>query len=183
MLSRMNNYRNFHILKRYDFISKKIIIFCFILQESIILSWRSAFYWALWGFKHPIQRDHTRLCTATLPRSQFAHVWNGANKKATAVKQVIELCRRGFDVFINTCDGAWDEDRAGIEVIDVLLRFNQAFTGANKEFFDPARETQKKVANYYGVLTPGFCFCYDMDSVRQATQHLKFPVICKHFNS
>ena len=104
-------------------------------------------------------------------------------KKATAVKQVIELCRRGFNVFINMCDGAWDEDRAGIEVIDVLLRFNQAFTGANKEFFDPARETQKNVANYYGVRTPGFCFGYDMDSVLQATKHLKFPVICKHFNS
>ena len=104
-------------------------------------------------------------------------------KKATAVKQVVELCRRGFDVFINMCEGAWDEDRAGIEVVDALVRFNQAFTGGSKEFFEPSREAQKKVANDYGILAPGFRFCYDMESVKQATHHLKFPVICKHFSS
>src|SRR4030095_12191833 len=32
--------------------------------------------------------------------------------KAKGVRQLVELSRRGFDVFINLCDGAWDEDRA-----------------------------------------------------------------------
>ncbi len=37
--------------------------------------------------------------------------------KAMAVRQIIAIERQGFDVFINLCDGAWDEDRAGIEVV------------------------------------------------------------------
>ncbi len=30
--------------------------------------------------------------------------------------------RSGFDVFLNLCDGAFDEDRAGAEVVDALER-------------------------------------------------------------
>ena len=37
-------------------------------------------------------------------------------KKATAYRQIRELVKSGkFDVFYNLCDGAKDEDRAGIE--------------------------------------------------------------------
>ena len=43
-------------------------------------------------------------------------------RKATAVRQVRDLMRYEFDVFINLCDGAWDEDRPGIEVIQALER-------------------------------------------------------------
>ena len=37
--------------------------------------------------------------------------------KATAVDEVRRLASRGFDVFVNFCDGARDEERAGIEVV------------------------------------------------------------------
>ena len=40
--------------------------------------------------------------------------------KATAVQEVIRLSKQNFDVFINLCDGAWDEDRPGIEVVQAL---------------------------------------------------------------
>jgi D-alanine-D-alanine ligase len=43
--------------------------------------------------------------------------------KAKGVRQIVELSRRGFDVFINLCDGAWDEDRAGIEIVQTLERW------------------------------------------------------------
>jgi len=43
-------------------------------------------------------------------------------RKATAVRQVIDLARQHFDVVINLCDGVWDEDRAGIEVVQALER-------------------------------------------------------------
>jgi hypothetical protein len=38
-------------------------------------------------------------------------------RKASAVRQVVEIARMGFDAAINLCDGAWDEDRPGIEVV------------------------------------------------------------------
>ena len=37
--------------------------------------------------------------------------------KSTAVRQVTELSRRNFDAIVNLCDGAWDQDTAGIEVV------------------------------------------------------------------
>ena len=53
--------------------------------------------------------------------------------KATAVRQVVQIARMGFDAAINLCDGAWDEDRAGIEVVQTLERLGMAFTGAGAD--------------------------------------------------
>ena len=36
---------------------------------------------------------------------------------AQIVEQVIEASREGYDLFFNLCDGAWDEGRVGIEVV------------------------------------------------------------------
>src|SRR5262249_12660712 len=68
-------------------------------------------------------------------------------RKATAVRQVAEIARLGFDVAINLCDGAWDEDRAGIEVVQALERLGVAFTGAGSSFYDPSRVAMKLAAH------------------------------------
>lgn len=82
--------------------------------------------------------------------------------KSTAVRQVRDLVKRGnFDVFINLCDGAWDEDRAGIEVVQTLERLGAAFTGANSAFFEPTREAMKLVCHQFGIATPNFMFAPD----------------------
>ena len=67
--------------------------------------------------------------------------------KAKGVRQIIELSRRDFDVFINLCDGAWDEDRAGVEIVQTMERLGMAFTGATASFYEPSRETMKKSVN------------------------------------
>lgn len=39
------------------------------------------------------------------------------------LRQVRDLARsKKYDVFVNLCDGAFDEDRAGQEVVDALER-------------------------------------------------------------
>ena len=43
-------------------------------------------------------------------------------EKSTAVRQIMALGRGSFDLFFNLCDGAWDEDRPGIEVVQTLER-------------------------------------------------------------
>jgi len=103
-------------------------------------------------------------------------------KKSTASQQIRDLVTRGFDVFINLCDGAFDEDRAGIEVVQLLERYNQAFTGADSSFFEPSKETMKKIAYYYGVNTAPFIFAYGDEDIEEAAQNLKFPLIVKHYN-
>jgi len=103
--------------------------------------------------------------------------------KAKAVRQVVELSRRGFDVFINLCDGAWDEDRAGIEVVQTLERLELPFTGASSSFYEPSREMMKRVCHFWGIKAPAYVFAADSIGVEIAASTLQFPLITKHPNS
>jgi len=104
-------------------------------------------------------------------------------KKATAVRQVQALARRGFDVFLNLCDGSWDEDRAGIEVVQALERLGQPFTGASSLFYDPSRDVMKRAARYAGLATPAFAVITREEEADFVTADLRFPLIVKHPNS
>src|SRR5674476_817858 len=56
------------------------------------------------------------------------HNWtNFRITKAAAARQISEIARMGFDAVVNLCDGAWDEDRAGREVVQALEQLNVAF--------------------------------------------------------
>ncbi len=103
--------------------------------------------------------------------------------KATAVPRVMELCREPFDVFFNLCDGSWDEDRPGIEVVQTLERLERAFTGATSEFYDPTREAMKRVCHAWGIDTPGYLVARTDEDVERAADTLVWPLIVKHPNS
>ncbi|CAI6006197.1 unnamed protein product [Closterium sp. NIES-65] len=85
-----------------------------------------------------------------------------------------------FDVFLNLCDGAWDEDRPGIEVVQALERLNVPFTGADSRCYEPSKEQMKIVAAYHGIPTPPWRVCYDLRDVEEAARVLRIPVIVKH---
>jgi len=103
--------------------------------------------------------------------------------KAKGVRQIVELSRRDFDVFINLCDGAWDEDRAGVEIVQTMERLGLAFTGATSSFFEPSRETMKKVCHFWGIKAPAYVVAVDAASIELAAKTLTFPLITKHPNS
>jgi D-alanine-D-alanine ligase-like ATP-grasp enzyme len=103
--------------------------------------------------------------------------------KKTAVSRVTELATQGFDVFVNLCDGSWDEDRAGIEVVQALERLNLPFTGAGSSFYDPTRDLMKMVCRYYDVKVPGHAIITGADGLKAETGHLQYPLIVKHPNS
>jgi len=108
------------------------------------------------------------------------HEWHNAFlHKATAVQQLGRLRRQGFDVFVNLCDGAWEEDRAGIEVVQTLERFNLAFTGAGSAFYEPSRLEMKLAASYAGVRVPACAFVDQPGDLARALA-LRFPLIVKH---
>lgn len=100
--------------------------------------------------------------------------------KSTAVRQITEIARQHFDAFINLCDGAWDEDRAGIEVVQALERLNVAFTGAGSAFYDPSREAMKIAATSAGVSIPPYVMARTLSDVDRALARLRFPMIVKH---
>jgi D-alanine-D-alanine ligase-like ATP-grasp enzyme len=113
------------------------------------------------------------------------HEWTHLRiRKSTAVAQVIEAARAGYDVFLNLCDGAWDEDRAGIEVPEALERLGVAFTGARARFYEPSRTAMKMAAHSVGVKVPPFVTVRGTeDSTDLILTKLRFPMIVKHPNS
>src|SRR5271169_2220170 len=81
-------------------------------------------------------------------------------RKTTAVRQVAEIACMDFDVVINLCDGAWDEDRPGIEVVQALERLGVAFTGAGSSFYDPSREAMKIACYSADIQFPPYVFAH-----------------------
>ncbi len=104
-------------------------------------------------------------------------------EKATAARTVLALSGSNFDLFFNLCDGAWDEDRPGIEVVQTLERLNLPFTGATSEFYEPSRESMKRVCRAWGIDTPAYVMAACEADVERAAQALRFPLIVKHPSS
>lgn len=120
------------------------------------------------------------------PTQYFAkhHTWEHFPlHKRTAVERVRTLAKSNFDLFFNLCDGASDEDRAGPEVVMALEKYGCAFTGATSHFYEPTRETMKKICQAWDIKTPKFVFAKDERGVQLALETLRFPMIVKHENS
>lgn len=109
------------------------------------------------------------------------HHWTHAVlHKATAVRELTALASQGFDVFVNLCDGALDEDRAGVEVVQTLERLGAAFTGADSQTYDPSRHAMKLACHYAGVATPPGRTLQSVDECAALATELGFPLLCKH---
>jgi D-alanine-D-alanine ligase-like ATP-grasp enzyme len=104
-------------------------------------------------------------------------------RKTTAVAQVTRLVRTGFDLFFNLCDGAADQDTAGIEVVEVLEAHGVAFTGATSEFYEPSREAMKRACRLAGIATPAYVLARDAADIERAARQLRFPLFVKHHSS
>eukprot|EP00741_Cyanophora_paradoxa_P007043 tig00001073_g6814.t1 len=104
-------------------------------------------------------------------------------RKRTAVADVLAAAREGYDMYINLCDGAFDEDRAGVEVIHALEAFGLPYTGADAAFYSLSKDKMKCIAQQAGVRTAPFVFARDGEGVEAAGRLLRFPVIVKHPNS
>jgi hypothetical protein len=106
--------------------------------------------------------------------------------KATAIAELRRLLGPdggGFDAFVNLCDGAWDEDRAGVEVVIELERQHAAFTGSGSMFYEPSRDAMKQACLSVGVDTPAHVVVTAPDEIEEALDVLRFPMIVKHPSS
>lgn len=102
--------------------------------------------------------------------------------KKCSFQQIKELIEKNFDIFINLCDGAKDEERAGEDVIDALEYFSQRYTGANKQFYEPSRQKQKDIAIKNGINVPKSLFVYVLEDLKNL-KDFNYPLIVKHYNS
>ncbi|ATB28995.1 D-alanine--D-alanine ligase [Melittangium boletus] len=108
------------------------------------------------------------------------HTWTRALlTRANAEATLERLEGEGFDVFVNLCDGAPEEDIAGVEVIEHLSRRGLAFTGADARFYSMSREAFKQAYDQAGVPSPGHVFVSDVAAAERAAERLRFPLFVK----
>lgn len=103
--------------------------------------------------------------------------------KESCVAEVTKAANRGFDLFFNLCDSAWDEGRVGVEVVQTLERLGVPFTGADAVFFEPSREAMKRVCHAWGIATPAYRFASNEREITEAAEALRFPLFVKHPSS
>jgi D-alanine-D-alanine ligase-like ATP-grasp enzyme len=104
-------------------------------------------------------------------------------RKATSVEQVTRLIDRNFDLFFNLCDGAADQNSAGIEVVLTLEAHGAAFTGATSVFYEPSREAMKQACRSEGIDTPDYVLARCDADVERAALQLRYPLFVKHYSS
>lgn len=107
-----------------------------------------------------------------LPESQVEHVVVRAGQ---AGPQLRAAARRGFDVFVNLCDGRLDGTAPTLEVVWQLERLGLAYTGADARLRGLCRTLMKYVAHVQGVATPAWVVAHSLAACERAVA-LGFPL-------
>ncbi|MBI3139973.1 MAG: SET domain-containing protein-lysine N-methyltransferase [Sphingobacteriales bacterium] len=99
--------------------------------------------------------------------------------KLTTYRQLKELGKQGYDIFVNLCEGYLEWEVPSIDVIYTLEILNLPFTGPTTKLYDPPKELMKYLAYCEGVKTPGYALINELSDVEEAVKHLVFPLFVK----
>ncbi|MBI5371078.1 MAG: ATP-grasp domain-containing protein [Sphingobacteriales bacterium] len=99
--------------------------------------------------------------------------------KLTTYRQLKELSKQGYDIFVNLCEGYLEWEVPSIDVIYTLELLNLPFTGPSAKLYDPPKELMKYLAYCEGVKTPGYVIVDELNDVEEAVRHLSFPLFVK----
>ena len=97
--------------------------------------------------------DPPRDISHLMPDADFDHVL--LNKLST-YKQLKELKKKNYDVFVNLCEGYLEWSVPSIDVIYFIELLNLPFTGPTSLLYDPPKDLMKYVAYVAGIKTPAF---------------------------
>ncbi|GLI71228.1 hypothetical protein VaNZ11_016346 [Volvox africanus] len=144
------------------------------------------------GTSGPFTEEVDGICAPDYYDPEHYYEWtNVFLLKASATADLIKLVNSGkYDVYLNLCDGAWDEDRAGRDVIEALERLNVPYTGADEAFYEPSKIDMKKAAYFYGIQVPAWVHILGSPGQEEIglaevlappeQGGLSFPLIVKH---
>ena len=119
------------------------------------------------------------------PPRQLAHLWPDAQidnvflNKLTTYRQLKELGKKGYDIFVNLCEGYLEWEVPGVDVYYSMELLNLPYTGPGTKLYDVPKELMKYVAYCQGVKIPAYIVIESMDDVKKAAQKLNFPVFVK----
>lgn len=120
--------------------------------------------------------DPHRDLSALLPGDVVHHVFLN---KLTTYKQLKDLSRENYDIYVNLCEGYLDWPVPSIDVIHSLELLNLPYTGTDAVNYDPPKPVMKYVAHCAGVKTPRFAELTPGALAAQQVAELSFPLFVK----
>lgn len=120
--------------------------------------------------------DPARDLSHLMPHATFDHV---LLNKLSVYKQLKELKKKNYDVFVNLCEGYLEWNVPSIDVIYFMELLNLPFTGPTSLLYDPPKELMKYVAYTEGIKTPAFALIESLDTIETACNHLQYPLFVK----
>lgn len=120
--------------------------------------------------------DPPRELAVLIPEHEVHNVFLN---KLTTFRQLKELGKKGYDIFVNLCEGYPEWEIPGIDVVFSMESLNLPFTGPSTKLFDVPKELMKYIAFCEGVTTPGFVLINEMKDLDDAVKNLKFPLFVK----
>jgi D-alanine--D-alanine ligase len=120
--------------------------------------------------------DPPRELSHLMPEAEFDHV---LLNKLTTYKQLKELKKKNYDIFVNLCEGYLEWEVPSIDVIYTLELLNLPFTGPTTLLYDPPKELMKYVAYCEGVKTPAYALIEKIEDIDKECGHLQYPLFVK----
>lgn len=120
--------------------------------------------------------DPVRDLSHLVPGARFDHV---LLNKLTTYKQLKELKKKNYDVFVNLCEGYLEWNIPSVEVIYFMELLNLPFTGPTSLLYDPPKDLMKYVAYTEGIKTPAFALIESLNFIETACNHLQYPLFVK----
>lgn len=120
--------------------------------------------------------DPPRNLSALLPEDEVDHVFLN---KLTTYRQLKELKKKNYDIYINLCEGYLEWEVPSIDVIHSLDLLELPYTGPSAKLYDPTKELMKYVAYCEGVKTPAYFIIDTPEDIDKVEQFLSYPMFIK----
>ncbi len=120
--------------------------------------------------------DRPRNLSSLLPGEKVDHVFLN---KLTTYRQLKELSKMNYDVFVNLCEGYLEWSIPSIDVPYYLDLLQLPYTGPDTRLYDPSKELMKYVAFTARVDAPPFVVINSLSNIEKAVHHLTFPLFVK----
>ncbi len=102
-----------------------------------------------------------------------------ALNKLSTYRQLRDLSKQGFDLYVNLVDGYLEWDIPSIDVIHSLDLLGLPYTGPTAELYHPKKVLMKYIAHVSGVRTAAHVLVASMADAERAANRLTFPLFVK----
>ena len=120
--------------------------------------------------------DPARNLAPLLPGCTVDHLFLN---KLTVYRQLRDAAKRGYDIYVNLCEGYLEWDIPSIDVIWSLELLDLPYTGPTLRLYDPPKPVMYSVAGTRDVRHPAFFVVTNDGDCAAAADRIGFPLFVK----